>query len=327
MAYTEQETIVANPARKGRMTLKQKLHFGSKRQRAAAKKALSRKRKKSHAKANRARHRKRSVPRAKAKHRVNASHRRRATANRAKPKRKTSHRVRSKKRSSRGRRNPGEIISIYGAAAGNPARKGRKKMAATKRKRRHTSSNRARRNAGTRHHKPKRSHNRGHRRRNPGMTGIVAEALATGVGLFGSQFIAQMVLGSNNTGIMGYAANGIAGGLLAGAASMVRATQRLAPYVIVGTVLEILYRIIVDNSLLGQYTSQLGMGDYMASNWVTPQRLPDALHNAQIQIPSGWGGGMIAAPSAAGAPGVTSSAAAPKGSSGMGWLGGEQSYY
>ena len=39
---------------------------------------------------------------------------------------------------------------------------------------------------------------------------------------------------------------------------------------------------------LGQYTSQLGMGDYLVSNWVNPQRYVDALHSAQVQIPGGW---------------------------------------
>ncbi len=368
MAYTEQETIVANPAhksrrkrsnagkRKGRMTLKQKLHFGSKRQRAAAKKALSRRRKKSHAKAHRARTNL-SVRKSKKgikgrKYELGSEHflrrhkrgKLRFKSNRAKAKRnrgglrrmaseykrhraagegrlrslKRAHKTVKHNKPKRARkRNPGEIISIFGVPAGNPARKGKRKMAATKRKRRHSSSHH-RRNAGTRHHQKTKMSHRRHHRRNPGMTGIIAEAIATGVGLFGSQFIAQTVLGSGNTGIMGYVANGIAGGLLAGAASMVRATKHLAPYIVVGTALEIIYRIIVDNSLLGQYSSQLGMGDYMASNWVTPQRLPNALHNAQVQIPAGWGGA---------APAVMQSAAAPAGAAGMGWAGGEHSYY
>jgi len=140
MAFTSVETIIANPARKGkrnvaRMSLKQRLHFGSKAQRAAAKRSLSGRRKKNTARP----HRKRTVAR------------RRANPPKA---RKRVQRPRVKK--AQRRSNPGEIISL----ALNPAKR-RTKVAATKRRRKaarrtnagHRATSRTRRKGG---HRPRR---------------------------------------------------------------------------------------------------------------------------------------------------------------------------
>lgn len=149
-------------------------------------------------------------------------------------------------------------------------------------------------------------HRRRGSRRNPLGTGWGAtflEGLGVLSGLLGSKYVAQMVLSSSNTGIMGYGANlavGVAGGWAAG--SLLK-KPKLGQAFLIGAVIEVIIRVLEDYTPFGQYTSGMGVGDYFASNWVTPQRYTDALHSAQVQIPGGW------APSV-----VVQSNAAPKGS-------------
>jgi hypothetical protein len=254
MAETTVETIVANPARKRhhrmakRMTLKQKLHFGSARQRAAAKAALrgARKRKRNRS-SSRPRHRRRS-------------------------------------------QNPGEIIAM---TLGNPARKkGRKRMAATHRRRRHASranaGHRRRRRSHVVHHRRRRRHNPArrriynrhrvhHRRRhNPGGVRWADLFVLGGGALVGSTLSSagtQLVLGTSNTGAMGYAGNLIATLVLSWLGGMVVRNRSFPAGILAGGIGSLMRRIIADYSLLGGYTAQLGMGDYMVANWVTPQRL------------------------------------------------------
>lgn len=245
MAVATVETIVANPARKRtrmakRMTLKQRLHFGSARQRAAAKQALRSRRK---AKSSR------------------------------------PHRKRSQK-------NPGEIIAM---TLGNPARR-KKAVAATKKQRRSTSKkHRAgrprRRRASASRSNPGRSMRRAqhrtvrHRRRtNPAgyqwgdVFGLGAGAV---VGSAGSSAITQLVLSTSNNGMVGYLGNLVTTFLLAWVGGMgpFRRFRGFAPGILAGGIGALMKRVIADYSLLGGYGAQLGMGDYMVSNWVTPQRL------------------------------------------------------
>jgi len=105
------------------------------------------------------------------------------------------------------------------------------------------------------------------------MGGVVRGAIATGVGFFGSKIATQAVMGAGNTGFMGYFGNAIATGLLAWGARAITKNPSDAYMVGVGGVLNILSRVISDNSLIGQYSSQLGMGDYLVANWWMPQRL------------------------------------------------------
>ncbi len=277
MAFDTRETIIANPgerpaakkARKANMaklSLKQKLHFGSKRQRAAAKLALKTKRKNSAKKA----HKKRTRPAAKARKKVN----------RAAPRRKQHSK----------RTNPGELISVLlPGTTGNPARKGKKKMAATKKHRRknkaHSSGSKRRRKNPARRH---------HTRRNPGM-GQVGDLLMLGagavVGSSGSTMLTQAVLQGNNSGFIGYAGNLAATGILAWLGHKFVKSKSLASGILAGGVGSVIRRIITDNSLLGSYSAQLGMsgfGDYMAANFVWPQILPSAQTSAMVQIPNGW---------------------------------------
>lgn len=249
-----------------RMSLKQKLHFGSARQRAAAEQSLKR----SRAAKRAAKHRRRtnvSIRKTKkAAKRAGKGFRRlmrhkisRHGFGPMKPERKF-------RRSSR-KHNPGEIIALTSM---NPARRS---MAKTHSKR--ASSHRA----GHRriHHKrqPAMLHHRRHsRRHNPGQIGnMVRTAAWTGLGFFGSMIGTQAVLGAGNTGITGYVGNAVATGILSFATHMFTKKPADSFAVGVGGVLNILRRIVSDNSLIGQYSSQLGMGDYLVANWWVPQRL------------------------------------------------------
>lgn len=247
------------------MTAKQIKFFGTKRQRAALKAKRS----------NAARkHKLKAAPRKKAAHR---------------PKSKSAHRKRS---------NPGEIISL---TLGNPARKKGKKMAATKRKpskKKHSTAGRPRKKKSNpaRRHRPRRS--------NPGgmnVTDLVALGGGAVVGGTLPTVATQAILGAKNTGPLGYLANLAATFLLAwgvGRFSKGKTGHTFSMGIIAGGIGSVIKRAITDYSILGSFGQQLGMGDYMVSNWVTPQRMVDGLNSAMVEVPQGWGPGpqMIAAP-------------------------------
>jgi hypothetical protein len=187
------------------------------------------------------------------------------------------------------RSNVGQII---GFTLGNPGRKG--SMAQTKKKHHKKAAHRA---GGYSHSKYKK--NPGHmkhyrRRRNPGMLGgvgpVVTNALFVIVGALGSKLGAQMVLGSNNVGVMGYAGNAGAGAVLWFLAEKVMKNRNASVGIIAGTAVQIILRLINDYTPFGQYVSQLGMGDYQMQSFVTPQVLVDPWRSAEIAIPPGWGG-------------------------------------
>ena len=115
-------------------------------------------------------------------------------------------------------------------------------------------------------------------------TGIFAT-----VGAVGSKLLTQVVLGSSNTGVMGYLGNVIAGTAIGLAADKLLKNKQAAFAVYVGTAIQIVLRAISDFTPYGSYASLSGVGDYQVSNFVTPQRYVDGLHSAQIQIPNGWG--------------------------------------
>lgn len=268
MAFSERETIIANPAKKRgkgkanvakKLTLKQKLHFGTARQRTAAKAALKRKRK----------------PAAKKKHKA------RTKPNPApKKKRATKHYTPKKKKAKKRRSNPGEIVSLV---MGNPGRKAKKKMATSKKKKRTTTKH----HSGPRKSRKSNPGRKSHRRRsNPGV-GQIGDLLMLGggavIGSTGSTLLTQALLSTNNTGIMGYAGNAAATGVLAFLAHKFSRNKSLSAGIIAGGIGSLIRRVIVDNSLLGTYSAQLGlggMGDYMAANFVWPQILPDAMNSA-----------------------------------------------
>lgn len=153
----------------------------------------------------------------------------------------------------------------------------------------------------------RRRYNRRHRsngrRRNPGFGGLGGEIVDTlwmiG-GAVGSKMITQMILGSSNTGVMGYVGNVGSGLALSFVFSKFMHNASAAKAIFKGAVLQTILRVINDLTPLGAYTSSIGVGDYQASNWVTPQIYVDPNNSAMVKIPAGWGGGALPAGSAGG---------------------------
>jgi hypothetical protein len=166
-----------------------------------------------------------------------------------------------------------------------------------------------RKNTGAKHHsyghrrRPRKNTGRRHYRRNAGMalgniTGLAMNAVFAIAGAVGSKLLTQMVLGSNNTGVIGYAGNAVAGGALWFLAEKVLKNRNAAHGIIIGTSIQIVLRILNDYTPFGQYLALSGFGDYQAQSFVTPQVLVDPYNSAEIQIPSAWR--QAALPAAAG---------------------------
>lgn len=221
-------------------------------------------------------------------------------------------------------KNPGEILSLVLNPGGT--KKGKKNMAKARKShsasgRRHHSRRRsvanvthhkrrrAKANPARRYHR-RRNYTRHHRRRhNPprGQAGFMQGVLflvGGGVGFFGSKALAQMILQANNTGITGYFGNAAATAGLAIVAQMLPPTRRFAPAIVAGGVLQLLMRVITDQTGIGSTLSSMGIGDYQMQNFVTPQRLVDPLNSAAIEIPTGWGAAAPVAISTAAPPGA-----------------------
>ena len=133
------------------------------------------------------------------------------------------------------------------------------------------------------------------------------------VGALGSKLGAQLVLGANNVGWVGYAGNAAVGVGLWFLTEHVMKNKEASSGVIAGTVLEIILRIFNDMTPFGQYVSGLGMGDYQAQSFVSPQVLVDPYNSAQIQIPNGWAPTTVVA-AAGGGTGLSPAAASGMGS-------------
>ncbi len=271
MAVTQRRKTLVNPARKNAGRRKRKLTakqiaagFGGKRRQSAAK----HRRRKPAVKVNRAR--RKPAARTNRSRRAHVVHhrRRRSVARRAT------------------RANLGKIISFS-------LPKESSGMATTKR-------NRSRK--ATTHHRRRRpiKANRGHRRRshrNPSMgdlTGLVTSAVFTVAGAVGSKYLTQMVLTTSNTGIMGYLGNLVSAFLLSWGVKAFMKNDKAAGAVLAGGMVQVVLRLINDYTPFGQYTSQLGMGDYgignyMPQNFLTPQRLTNGLFSANLQTYSGSG--------------------------------------
>ena len=150
---------------------------------------------------------------------------------------------------------------------------------------------------------------------------LVETGVFATVGAVGSKLLTQVVLGSSNTGVMGYLGNLVAGGLIGLAADKGLKNKQAAFAVYVGTAIQIVLRAITDFTPYGSVVALSGVGDYQAANFVAPQRYVDALHGAMVQIPPGWGGAPVAIQSS----GVPSDHAA--GMSGTSIYGGGGSIY
>ena len=147
------------------------------------------------------------------------------------------------------------------------------------------------------------------RRRNPGMSSggfshDIMQAVAAFGGYFGSKLATQLVMGSGNTGVGGYMGNAAATAALAIIAGVFPPTKKLVTMIVAGGAIQIIARVLSDNTAFGTLTSQLGVGDYQMQNFVTPQRLTDPLNSAAIEIPSGWGAAPSVVVSSNSAPGA-----------------------
>ena len=311
MAHAQIETIIANPARKqGRrkakknmaMSLKQKLHFGTKRQRAAAKASLKHRPK-----------RKNSAHRRRTKKNVAMGYRGSAGVRAAAKKKKNSaHSSRQPffRKARKRKKNPGELIAI---TLGNPARKrGKKTMALTKRKT--TSPSRQRSTAGSRRTMSKpgkhRHSRRTPRRSNPPQIGnLVKTGVAVIAGAVGSKLATQAVLTTSNTGIMGYAANAVATGLLAWGSHMVTKDKSISQGVLLGGAVQIILRVINDYTPYGSLLSLSGMGDYQVANFPTPSWYANGLQSANPSNP--WPQPLLQAPAAVNSSGAGMSGYTP----------------
>lgn len=189
------------------------------------------------------------------------------------------------------RHNLGEIIGFTlgnpGRKAGSMVKKAKKKSGASHRPKGYGKSlyksNPGR--SGMHVTKYKKRHNTGG---GSSLGGIVTNAVFVIIGALGSKLGAQAVLGTNNTGLIGYAANAAAGGALWFLTEKVMHNRAAASGVIAGTVVQIILRIINDYTPFGSYVSQLGMGDYQMQSFVTPQVLVDPWNSAEIAIPDAW---------------------------------------
>lgn len=273
-----------------KMSLKQKAAFGSKRVRAAAKAALARQRKRKRnapkAKAHRPRTRPNAGPNSKRKAKKHAKkvggyfydtekayrqqqRRLKAASGTAKKKNRKRKNGSKKRKAAAKRKNTGALYALV-----NPA--GRKNKVATTKKKRQ----RKRPAGSTRRTKKRNTGKRAGYRRNPGSMGGPTDWLALGggaiIGGLGATSLPQMVLGSSNTGPVGYFGMAAATAVLAAAAHfMFKKNVMLTSGVIAGGAGALIKRIIGDYTPLGQYLNAAGasgMGDYLSGwNFTTPQ--------------------------------------------------------
>ena len=176
-------------------------------------------------------------------------------------------------------------------------------MAKTKKKRSniHHKVNRKRRNSprgyGMSKYKSNPATRMNHRRRHQrnaaggaaGLGPMVTNAVFVIVAALGSKLGAQMVLGSNNTGLIGYVGNAAIGAAMWLLTEHVMKNREASSGIIAGTLVQLILRAINDFTPFGSYVSSLGMGDYQMQSFVTPQVLVDPWNSAQVLIPNGWG--------------------------------------
>ena len=269
MAETERRRIIANRGRR-RLTAKQIRFFGTPAQKAALK----------------------------------ASRRRNRSAGTRK-----RHKIHRRARRAAVKRNAGEIVGYTLANTGakrkrrKTATKGNQAMAKPKRARRRSAGSgtrkqhrrrryATRRNTGHRTHR-RRSVMRHHRRyrRNIGMGAglgpLVTKSAFALAGAAASKIIPQVLLGTTNTGWIGYLANAGTGFALWLLAEKVLKNRNAAEGIAIGTAVQILDRILNDMTPFGTYLAGAGFGDYQAQAYLTPQVLVDPYNSARIRMPAG----------------------------------------
>lgn len=269
MAVTQRRRSVVNSARKNagrrrKLSAKQiAAGFGGKRRQSAVKASRKTKRKNRAVAKSRPAHRPRTAPRRKVK---------RAAA----------------------RKNTGKIISYtlpkeHSTVAKTKRNKGRRRASSHTTKRRTT-----RKNTG---------HRRRNTRRNPGLadiTGIAQTAVFTIAGAVGSKYLTQAVLQDSNVGAMGYFGNAVAAFALSWGVNAFLKNRAMAGAILAGGAVQIVLRLIADFTPFGQYTKDIGMGDwqcagmgvYTKQNAPLPYRMVDGLNSAQIANYQNYGSGM-----------------------------------
>lgn len=157
---------------------------------------------------------------------------------------------------------------------------------------------------GEEHYMAKRRHHRYRRHRNPvlGMSGgdLIVETGAAVVNGVATRVIPQMVLGSSNSGLMGYGANAITG--LAGAWLAAKFSQKAGHGALLGAAVAIASRILSDtlgqNALGGGLSGDMGgeLGFYI---------------NNSFPLPTGGSGPLLMNPGYSGMPMNTFNGASP----------------
>lgn len=132
-----------------------------------------------------------------------------------------------------------------------------------------------------------------------GFGSTLTNAVFVIAGALFSKLGAQIALGTNNTGPIGYFANAVAGAVLWFGTSKLMKNQAASDGVIAGTVVQVLLRVLNDYTPFGAYVANLGLGDYQMQSYVTPQVLVDPVNSAEISQPNGWGPAAMLAPPAA----------------------------
>jgi hypothetical protein len=230
------------------------------------------------------------------------------------------------------RSNPGHILGFtFNPGTTKGHRMAKQKKYVRKSKKSHAGGSAKKR----RYSNPGKMHYR-RRRHNPGgmstnVTELVTNAVFVILGALGSKLGAQAVLGTKNTGIMGYAGNAAVGAALWFITEKLMKNRAASAGIISGTIVQILLRVINDYTPFGSWVAQLGMGDYQMQSFVTPQVLVDPLNSAQVRVPDGWGGngggrqlaaGIVPAstPMMQSAQAAAAPAGVPAGASGVGSL-------
>lgn len=253
MAVTQRQRTVVNPGRRKLSAKQIKAGFGGKRRQAAAKIRHKPAAKRPKSKSNAPKHRTRTV------YKTKTVYRQKKTASRP---------------------NLGKIISYTLPKEHSAVAK------TTRNNKSHRSSSGPHRS--TRHNKPA-SHHRRRSQRNPSfgdITGLIETAVFTVAGAVGTQQLTQVVLQANNSGVMGYFGNLVAAFLLSWGVKAFMKNDKAAGAVLAGGFVEIVLRLIADYTPFGQYTSNLGVGDYLAQWYNTPQQLkanvPNWTHSAAL---------------------------------------------
>lgn len=290
MAVVMRRRRIANPGRRRRrLSLKQLLHFGTKRQRASAALRLKHKRRANSGKFSWRKTKKRrglhgSIARRvkrhyKARRRSNVGHVLSFTLN---PGTKRKRRVKVMARRRRARK----VSAHRRRRVVRVARRRRRNLFGFKSHRRR--SYRRRRTNPVRVSR-RRSYRR--RRSNPGfgvgrVGGMVTQAAWTIAGVVGTRAITQAILGSKNTGVVGYAANGAAAILLGQLTAKFLRNPAAGKMVTLGGFVGIVLRIVQEYTPVGSYIkSQLGgLGDYTATTFFVPLNPSDGA--ASMQIPA-----------------------------------------